>query len=197
MKLTRPKRGPQLLWLLVLLPYLSGSAPPALAKEILEGVESSENRVYIRTDGLACYFCAYGLERFFKKTGRIAAFDLDMQEGIVEVVFVQDKPLIASKTLSRFVHDAGFAPRWIDAELVGRLEITSTGDTVLRVRETGERVLLEDNDTLRGYRSNERPKERKNERQEPAVVRVRGRAQDDENSAMRLAPEWIRREAPS
>ena len=185
-RLNQRRRRLRLSWPLVLLLCLGVLAQPAFAKEILKGVEASENRVFIRTDGLACYFCAYGLERFFKKTGRIAAFDMDMKAGFVEAVFVQGKPLVPSETLTRFVHDAGFTPRWIDAELVGSLEVTSDGAAFIRIRETGERIPLEGTDTLRGYLGDER--------QAGDVIRVRGRAQEDEDSPMRLAPEWIRGE---
>ncbi len=109
--------------------------------------------------------------------------------GIVEAIFVQGEPVIAPETLTRFVHDAGFAPRWIDAELVGSLEVTSAGEASMRIRETDERVRLEDNDTLRGFLADEG--------QVPTVVRIRGRVEDDEASVMRLAPEWIREEASS
>ena len=187
--MTQVNRQRRSLWLLMLLLSLSALAQPAFAKEVLKGVDPSENRVYIRTDGMACYFCAYGLERFFKKTGRIATWDMDMKAGIVEAVFVQGKPLVPSETLTRFVHNAGFTPRWIDAELVGSLEVTSDGATFLRIRETGERIPLEDTDALRGYLDDER--------QAAGVVRVRGRAQEDEDSPMRLAPEWIRGETAS
>ena len=88
-----------------------GAAEPAAAKEIIASATPSENRAYIRTDGLACYFCAYGLERFFKKTGRIASFDMHMKEGIVEVAMIEGKPLVSARDLSSYVHDSGFTPR--------------------------------------------------------------------------------------
>ena len=83
----------------------------AAAKTIVEGAEPSQNKVYIRTDGLACYFCAYGLERFFKNTGRIAAFDIHMKEGIVELTPLRGEPLVDARQLRQYVHDAGFTPR--------------------------------------------------------------------------------------
>ena len=168
---------------------LALAGQPAPAKEILKGVEPSENRVFIRTDGLACYFCAYGLERFFKKTGRIAAFDMHMQEGLVEAVFVRGEPLVPATTLTQFVHDAGFSPRWIDADLIGNLMVADGNTPVLKLRETGELIPLDDNSVLREYLSTAT--------QGAEVVRVRGRAREDEDAPMRLAPESIREAASS
>ena len=122
--------------------------PTAQAKEIVKDAVASENRVFIRTDGLACYFCAYGLERFFKKTGRIAAFDMNMEEGIVEVTLIAGKPLVSAVDLKRYVHDAGFSPRWIKVDLVGRF-VRDGNRLFLEVAETEERLPLSDSELVR------------------------------------------------
>ncbi len=109
----------------------------ANAKSIQPSAEKGENKIYIRADGLACYFCAYGLERFFKKSGKIAWYDMDMKEGIVEVGFIKGKPIIGVKTLNQYVYDAGFSPREIKAEFVGRLSSTQAGYS-FKVTETGQ-----------------------------------------------------------
>lgn len=131
---------------LVLVLLLIGSS--ASAKEITKGATPSQNKIHIRTDGLACYFCAYGLERFFKKTERIASFDMNMKEGIVEVGLIQGKPLVSARDFNQYVHDAGFTPRWIRAELVGRF--AREGDAlVFLVAETAEKLPLEDGVSVR------------------------------------------------
>ena len=122
--------------------------PTAQAKEIVKDAVASENKVFIRTDGLACYFCAYGLERFFKKTGRIAAFDMNMEEGIVEVTLIEGQPLVSAADLNRYVHDAGFSPRWIKVDLVGRF--VREGDRLfLDVADTKERVPVSESELAR------------------------------------------------
>ena len=121
--------------------------PPASAKVIVKGAIPSENKVFIRTDGLACYFCAYGLERFFKKTGRIAAFDMNMEEGIVEVTLIEGKPLVSTADLKRYVHDAGFSPRWINVELVGHF-VPEGSRVFFEVADTEERVPVSKSELL-------------------------------------------------
>lgn len=111
----------------------------ATAKLIVDGAELSQNKVYIRTDGLACYFCAYGLERTFKKTGRIAAFDMHMKEGIVEITPLRGEPLVDARQLNQYVHDAGFTPRWIRVELTGRFARID-GRLMFEVAETEQRL---------------------------------------------------------
>lgn len=98
------------------------TASPLFAKEIIPDAAQlkSENQATIRTDGLACYFCAYGLERFFKKTGKIAAFDIDMEKGLVMVTFIKGKEVVPFEELRKYVDDAGFSPRWIEYSLMGQ-----------------------------------------------------------------------------
>ncbi len=114
------------------------------AKVISPTAEKGENKVYIRADGLACYFCAYGMERFFKQSGRIAWYDMKMEEGIVEVGFIKGKPILDIQTLRQYVHDAGFSPREIKAEFVGRLSRTN-GRYRFHVTETNQSFPVETN----------------------------------------------------
>lgn len=116
----------------------------AEAKVISPSAEKGENKVSIRADGLACYFCAYGMERFFKQSGKIAWYDMDMKKGVVEVGFIKGKPILDLQTLRQYVHDAGFSPREITAELVGRLTQTNDGYR-FQVTETEQTFPVEAN----------------------------------------------------
>lgn len=124
---------------LVLLVTMFLPLDDASAKLIVDGGDVSRNKVYIRTDGLACYFCAYGLERAFKKTGRIAAFDMHMEEGVVEITPLRGEPLVDARQLRQYVHDAGFTPRWIRVELTGRF-VHIDGKLGFEVAETEQRL---------------------------------------------------------
>ena len=148
----------------------------ASAKEITDGATPSENKIYIRTDGLACYFCAYGLERFFKKTGRIAAFDMNMKEGIVGVTLIQGRPLVSARDFRRYVHDAGFTLRWIRVELVGRLIRGEEKSVVFEVTGTSERLPVHNNEVVQQL-----PDKAFGE-----AVRIEARALEDENASFAL-----------
>jgi len=135
--------------LLLMLVLLGISGVELEAKEIIKDAASkkSVNRLLIRVDGLACYFCAYGLERFFKKSGRIAAFDMKMEEGIVEATPIKGKPLLSVETVSKYIYDAGFTFRSIKAVLVGRFE-QKDDRVIFRVSDTGEGLPIRKNSVL-------------------------------------------------
>lgn len=100
------------------------AAPHAWGKDIVQNAQTlkGNNKAYIRVDGLACYFCSYGLERFFRQSGKVAAYDTDMKKGVVEIIFMKDKPLLTVSELNQIVDDAGYTPRETSYELVGRFE---------------------------------------------------------------------------
>jgi len=128
---------------------LVSSLTGLLAKDIVKNASSkkSANSLIIRTDGLACYFCAYGLERSFKKSGKIAAWDMNMGEGIVEATLIKGAPFLSVETVSGYVYDAGFTFRWMKAVLVGRIE-KKDGEFVFNLSETGEQLPLQSNAAL-------------------------------------------------
>ncbi|GMT41717.1 MAG: hypothetical protein IEMM0002_0128 [bacterium] len=111
----------------------------ASAKDILKNAGSlkSENKAYIRADGLACYFCAYGLERFFRKSGKVAAFEMNMKEGIVEIHFIKGRLLLTQAELHKIVYDAGYTPRSTTYELVGQLK-KSDGRYFFYINDTNQ-----------------------------------------------------------
>ncbi len=155
------------------------SSPVANAKSIQPSAEKGDNKVYIRTDGLACYFCAYGLERFFKKSGKIAWYDMDMKEGIVEVGFIKGKPIIGIKTLNQYIYDAGYSPREIKAEFVGRLSSTQRGYS-FKVTETGQSFPVDANKVIK-----------KSLEVFGKEVTLIARVKEDSNAPLLLLPEQI------
>lgn len=120
------------------------------AKDIVKEAKAkkSVNKFLIRADGLACYFCAYGLERYFKKAGTVAAFDIHMKEGIVEATLIKGESILSVETLSRYIYDAGFTFRSIKAVLVGRVE-EKEGRFFFRVTDTGDVLPVKKNSALK------------------------------------------------
>lgn len=118
-------------------------------KDIVKDAASkkSVNRFLIRADGLACYFCAYGLERYFKKSGKIAAFDMNMEEGVVEATLLIGEPILSVETIESYIYDAGFTFRSIKAVLVGQVEERG-GRIVFRISDTGDELTVRKNSAL-------------------------------------------------
>lgn len=143
------KSGKLKLWGVLATALLFAYPAGLQAKDIVKdaAVNKSVNRFIIRVDGLACYFCAYGLQRYFKKSGKIAAFDMHMEEGVVETSLLKGKFILSIKTIEGYIHDAGFTFRSLKAVLVGKVK-RKDGRVVFRVSDTGEELPVRKNRTL-------------------------------------------------
>ncbi len=61
----------------------------------------------LRVDGLACPFCAYGIEKELKRTDGVEGIDIDINAGIVTVTMA-DGAAMTEAQASQIVEDAGF-----------------------------------------------------------------------------------------
>ena len=61
----------------------------------------------LRVDGLACPFCAYGIEKELTKTDGVERIDIDINAGIVTVTMA-DGATMTETQAARIVKDAGF-----------------------------------------------------------------------------------------
>lgn len=70
----------------------------------------AETIVYsIRVDGLACPYCAYGIEKKFNELEGIEFIDMDLEKGIVTVD--ADDVKLNDAQLRQLFQDAGFTYR--------------------------------------------------------------------------------------
>ncbi len=81
-------------------------------------------KVTVRVDGLACPFCAYGLEKKLKKIENVEKLEIKINEGVVTLYFKEgakiDKEQIAKK-----VKEAGFTPRELQIEGESKKEVAA------------------------------------------------------------------------
>ena len=61
----------------------------------------------LRVDGLACPFCAYGIEKRFSKTEGVVSVEIDLKNGLV-IVKTSDEKSFTEDQLRNIVKDAGF-----------------------------------------------------------------------------------------
>jgi len=61
----------------------------------------------MRIDGLACPFCAYGIEKKFTKTEGVKSVDIDLVKGLV-IVTTNDEKSFKEAELKTIINDAGF-----------------------------------------------------------------------------------------
>jgi len=71
---------------------------------------SAETLYEIRVDGLACPYCAYGIEKKFMQRENVKQFDMDLEKGVVKVT-LKDGEEITESQLKQLFDDAGFSYR--------------------------------------------------------------------------------------
>lgn len=68
----------------------------------------------IRADGLACPYCAYGIEKRLKQINGVESVDVDLKHGIVAVRCTEGVELSETQ-LKKLFRDAGFTYRSMQA----------------------------------------------------------------------------------
>jgi len=71
--------------------------------------------VKVRVDGLACPFCAYGLEKKLKRIEGVEGLEIMLNEGLA-IVYFDEGTQIDEGVLEEKVREAGFTPRGITIE---------------------------------------------------------------------------------
>jgi len=61
----------------------------------------------MRVDGLACPFCAYGIEKKFTKTEGVKSVDIDLKNGLV-IVKTKEGKIFTENELRKIINDTGF-----------------------------------------------------------------------------------------
>ena len=90
------------LFLALLLGLGIAVVPQAQAQERIENPD-----VTVTVDGLACPFCAYGLEKKLKKLDGVEALNVDMDEAEVRMTF-KEGMVVSEERINKAVADAGF-----------------------------------------------------------------------------------------
>ncbi len=64
----------------------------------------------IRVDGLACPYCAYGIEKKLNKLDGVKFLDMDLEKGVV-TVRASDGVTLSDEQMTQLFKDAGFTFR--------------------------------------------------------------------------------------
>lgn len=94
--------------ILISLVVLTGSA---MAQQP-QAEPTKSDQVEVGVDGLACPFCAYGLEKKLKKLEGIKDIKIDVEEGLV-TLDIENGHTITEEAIRKKVKDAGFTPKEI------------------------------------------------------------------------------------
>lgn len=101
--------------------------------------------VTIQVKGLACPFCAYGLEKRLKETGA-SKVKIFVDEGKTEVSYPVNASLNVAG-LRAAVKNGGFTPGAIEIETIGSLD-EKEGRWVFRAAGSGDIFLIKSDETL-------------------------------------------------
>lgn len=63
----------------------------------------------VKVNGMACPFCAYGLEKKLKAIDGVIKIEIDVENGVASLEFEADK-MVDKKTIADAVKKAGFTP---------------------------------------------------------------------------------------
>jgi len=78
------------------------------------GTALAAGKLYeLRVDGMACPFCAYGIEKKFKKMDGVEAIDIDLQKGLVRVRTRTGKTFTEGE-LKTLINDSGFTLKGLE-----------------------------------------------------------------------------------
>lgn len=84
------------------------TAPQAMAAETPSAsAKSAANAYVVRVDGLACPYCAYGIEKQFSGMPGVTGTQVDLGKGVV-VVHVKPGTRFTTQQIKHTVSDAGF-----------------------------------------------------------------------------------------
>ncbi len=108
--------------------------------------------VVLRVDGLACPFCAFGIEKKLMDVPAVAGMDILLNDGKV-ILQLREGERLDAVALNRAIEDAGFTLRVILVEnAVGTLSQTEGGEFLLQCSDPlfVFRLRLEGKDVVSG-----------------------------------------------
>ncbi len=74
---------------------------------------SFSGEIVMRVDGLACAFCAYGLEKKLKRLPGVEKVEISLNKGLV-VMKLREGAVIDQEKLKRLVRESGFTLRSVE-----------------------------------------------------------------------------------
>lgn len=84
---------------------------------------SADIRYELRVDGLACPYCAYGVEKKIKALDGVdkGSIEIKLNEGLV-VFKANTEPPLTEGFLTKLINDAGFTLRGLKTQALSSLE---------------------------------------------------------------------------
>ena len=78
-----------------------------------------QQKVTLRVDGLACPFCAYGMEKKLERIENLEKLEIKINNGLV-ILYFKEGAKIDKELISEKVEEAGFTPKELQIESAPR-----------------------------------------------------------------------------
>ena len=125
----------------------------------LDSSQAQVENIEIGVDGLACPFCAFGLEKKLKKIKGVGEVKIYVDKGLAVLGHKKEQSIIIDE-LAAAVKDAGFTPGAIKATVVGKVT-QSDGTLVFSAAGSDIMFMINENDELQKLRSELQEPEKK------------------------------------
>jgi mercuric ion binding protein len=140
----------------------------------------------VAVDGMACPFCAFGVEKRLKTVEGVTSVTVDMKTGTATVAAATDAS-IRFQDVPQAIKDAGFTAGDIKITVSGRINTNKAGNLVLRFAEFSLVLQTKDN-TLKAQLNTAADKG------EPVIVK--GRIFLNRDKEWVLTPETVKVKGP-
>ncbi len=119
----------------------------------LTAVSAQVENATVEVDGLACPFCAYGLEKRLKDIEGVGKVEINVATGVATLGSKKEKS-IDVESLEAAVSRAGFTPRDVTVTAVGQIS-TADGTLVFHVSGADVQFLVKEDEASRNMTSSE------------------------------------------
>lgn len=140
--------------------------------------------VEITIHGLACPFCAYGVEKKLKKLDGVKSLDIRINDGLAILIAEKGKSIDVHH-VPKAVKDAGFTPVKIKITAEGIVKVNKRGQIIFQTGEIEQAFLLTDlNDSKDWFLSQAKL---------DGVVRIVGIIEEQKNGVWSISPKTFKK----
>lgn len=148
------------------------------------GVHAAILSATVSVEGMACPFCAYGVEKKLKSVAGVESIHINMKEGTA-LLSARDGESIDIMGIPSAIKEAGFTPGTLHLAAVGRVETDERQRLFLIFNRAEQRLLLTDatdkmKEKLLSYEKTEVP------------VEIQGIARERSDGKWMLSPQMVK-----
>ncbi len=104
-------------------------------------VQARVERATVAVDGMACPFCAFGIEKRLKRVGGVGSIEVSLGAGSAALT-ASDEGSIDVSSIPEAIRKAGFTPGTIEVTAVGTISAEDSERPLLEVSGTDQELLL-------------------------------------------------------